>query len=328
MTTTMKAVQFNRFGGPEVLHQVTLPVPALPSGALRVRVRAAGVNFFETLVRQERYPPSPELPVVPGVEVAGEVDAVGPGVDAGWIGARVAVPLFALGRPSGGYAEYVVAEAASVIRLPDGLAFEDATALMIQGLAAWHLVQQSRPSGKTVLISAAAGGVGSLLVQLAAAAGARRIVAVAGSSVKIEAAMEVGAHAGVDHTRPGWATRLRESGGSVDIVYDTVGGPFTADALDALADGGELMFAALNRFELMPPQLEAMFERNQSLRGFALLPLLKPETLTADVAGLFERAASGALKLLPAERFSFDQAAAAHAAIESRRTRGKVVLVP
>ncbi|MDM0036724.1 zinc-binding alcohol dehydrogenase family protein [Variovorax sp. J22P271] len=324
----MKAVHFNRFGGPEVLRQVTLPMPALPSGALRVRVRAAGVNFFETLVRQERYPPAPALPMVPGVEVAGEVDAVGAGVDAGWIGARVAVPLFALGRPSGGYAEYVVAEATSVIRLPAGLAFEDATALMIQGLTAWHLVRQSRPSGKTVLISAAAGGVGSLLVQLAAAAGAQHIIAVAGSPAKIEAAIAVGAHVGIDHTRPGWATRLRESGGSVDLICDTVGGSFTAEALDALKDGGELMFAALNRFALMPQQLEAMFEKNQLLRGFALLPLLKPETLAADLAELFERAASGMLKLLPAERFSLDQAAAAHAAIESRRTRGKVVLVP
>jgi len=323
----MKAVQFDRFGGPEVLRQVTVPMPPLPAGTLRVRVRAAGVNFFETLIRQDRYPPSPSLPMVPGVEVAGEVDGLGAGVDASWIGARVAVPLFALGRPTGGYAEYVVAEAGSVIRLPDGLGFEEATALMVQGLTAWHLVQQNPPAGKKVLVSAAAGGVGSLLVQLALAAGAQRVIALAGSPEKVEAAIAIGADVGVDHTQPGWPARLRESGGSVDLIYDTVGGTFTADALDALAEGGELVFAALNRFAMTPAQLEAMFQRNQLLRGFALLPLLEAKALAADLGHLFERAAMGSLKLLPVERFMMENAAAAHAAIEARRTRGKVVLV-
>ena len=326
----MKAVQFSRFGGPEVLETVEQPTPRPGPGEVLVRVRAAGVNYFETLLRRNLYAVTPELPMTPGVEVAGEIEAIGEGGDVTLIGARVAVPMFAIGRPAGGYAEYVAVEAGSVVKLPDGLSFEHAVALLVQGLSALHLVRCSPPRGRTVLVTAAAGGVGSLLLQLARRAGAERVIAVAGGPEKLEAARRLGADLGVDYGEPGWAARVHDTtgGAGADIVYDTVGGAVTKACLDALAPRGELVFGALGRFELGAAELEGMILQNQSLKGFALLPLLTPEGLRADLAELFALAASDALTVRQGGRYRLDQAAEAHRALESRRSTGKIVLVP
>ena len=326
----MKAVQFSRFGGPEVLETVELPTPQPGPGEVLVRVRAAGVNYFETLMRRNLYAVTPELPMVPGVEVAGEIEAVGEGVDTALRGARVAVPMFAVGRPNGGYAEYLAVAAASVVKLPEGLSFEHAVALLVPGLTALHLVRRSPPRGRAVLVTAAAGGVGSLLLQLARRAGAERVIAVAGGSQKLEAARNLGADLGIDYREPGWAGRVREAigGHGADIVYDTVGGAVTKACLDALAPAGELVFGALGRFELTVAELEGMFYRNQSLKGFALLPLLTPEGLRADLAELFGLAATGTLTVTVGGRYRLDQAAEAHRVLEERRSTGKILLVP
>ncbi|WP_342239331.1 quinone oxidoreductase family protein [Inquilinus sp. OTU3971] len=326
----MKAVQLNRFGGPEVLEIIEQPIPRPGPGEVLVRVRAAGVNYFETLLRRDLYAVTPELPMVPGVEVAGEIEAVGEGVDAALHGARVAVPMFAIGRPTGGYAEYLAVDAASVVTLPDGLSFEDAAALLVQGLSALHLVRRSPPRGRTVLVTAAAGGVGSLLLQLARRAGAERVIAVAGGPEKLDVARSLGADLGIDYREPGWAGLVREAtgGGGADIVYDTVGGAVTRACLEALAPQGKLVFGALGRFELGTAELESMILQNQSLKGFALLPLLTPEGLRADLAELFALAAAGALTVQQGGRYRLDQAAEAHRALESRWSTGKIVLIP
>jgi NADPH2:quinone reductase len=326
----MKAVQFSRFSGPEVLELVEQPTPQPGPGEVLVRVRAAGVNYFETLMRRNLYAVTPELPMVPGVEVAGEIEAVGQSVDAALRGARVAVPMFAIGRPAGGYAEYVAVEAASVLPLPDGLPFEHAVALLVPGLTALYLVQRGLPQGRTVLVTAAAGGVGSLLLQLARRAGAERVIAVAGGPEKLDAARGLGADLGVDYREPGWAARVRETvgGRGADIIYDTVGGAVTRACLDALAPAGELVFAALGRYELTVAELEGMLFRNQSLKGFALLPLLTPQRLRTDLAELFALAAAGALTVTIGGRYRLDQAAEAHRVLEDRRSVGKVVLMP
>lgn len=326
----MKAVQFSRFGGPEVLETVERPTPQPGPGEVLVRVRAAGVNYFETLMRRKLYAVTPELPMVPGVEVAGEIEAVGEGVDAALRGARVAVPMFAVGRPNGGYAEYLAVAAASVVKLPDSLSFEHAVALLVPGLTALHLVRRSPPRGRSVLVTAAAGGVGSLLLQLARRAGAERVIAVAGGAEKLDAARVLGADLGVDYREPDWAARVKEGTGGcgADIVYDTVGGAVTRACLDALAPAGELVFAALGRYELTVAELEGMFFRNQSLKGFALLPLLTPEGLRADLAELFGLAAAGTLTVTVGGRYRLDQAAEAHQMLEDRRSTGKIVLVP
>lgn len=326
----MKAVQFSRFGGPEVLETVERPTPQPGPGEVLVRVRAAGVNYFETLMRRNLYAVTPELPMMPGVEVAGEVEAVGEGVDAALRDARVAVPMFAIGRPAGGYAEYLAVAAASVVKLPDCLSFEHAVALLVPGLTALHLVRRSSPRGRTVLVTAAAGGVGSLLLQLVRRAGAERVIALAGGAEKLDAARGLGADLGIDYREPGWAARVRDATGGTgaDIVYDTVGGAVTKACLDSLAPAGELVFGALGRYELTVAELEGMFYRNQSLKGFALLPLLTPESLRADLAELFGLAATGTLTATVGRRYRLDQAAEAHRVLEERRSTGKIVLVP
>jgi len=326
----MKAVRLSRFGGPEVLELVDVPTPALGASEVLVRVQSAGVNFFETLLRADRYAVTPPLPMILGVEAVGIVEALGDGISEPAIGTRVAAPLFATARPSGSYADYVATDAASVVPLPNGLAAETATALMVQGLTALHLIRQSPPKGKAVLVMAAAGGVGSLLVQLAKAAGARRVIALASSAEKRGLAGDLGADAGIDYTRPDWAAEVREAtgGAGVDIVYDLVGGAVTSASTEALAACGELLFGALGRFQLHPAALEVMLSKNQSLKGFALLALLSQTSLKADLADLFDRALSGRLRVLRGERFPLAQVAEAHRALDSRRTTGKVVLIP
>ncbi|TSE03602.1 zinc-binding dehydrogenase, partial [Mesorhizobium intechi] len=182
----------------------------------------------------------------------------------------------------------------------------------------------------TVLVPAAAGGVGSLLVQLAKAKGAAKVIAAAGSAGKLEVALSLGADAAVDYVRSNWPARVRELAGGegADIVYDTVGGALTALSLQALAPRGELMFAALGRYGLAASDLEAMIGRNQSLRGFALLPLLSPQVLRASLSELFQLAASGRLRVAIGGRFPLDQAGEAHRLLDERRSTGKVVLVP
>jgi NADPH2:quinone reductase len=324
----MRAIRLSRFGGPEVLECVELPRPVAGRGEILVRVEAAGVNFFETLLRADRYAVTPQLPMVLGVEAVGVVEELGEGVMAPGLGERVAAPLFATDRPSGGYAEYVSIEAARAVPVPDGLSAQIAAALMVQGLSALHLIRRTPPKGKSVLVTAAAGGLGSLVVQRAKAAGASRVIALASSPDKLALAKTLGADEGIDYTRPGWpgeVHRMTEATGA-DIIYDLVGGLASSVCLQALAEGGELVFAALGRFDLDAEDLRRMIGKNQSLKGFALLPLLTHTSVKADLAHLFELAQSGELKVLAGEAFPLERAAEAHHALESRHTTGKVIL--
>ena len=326
----MRAIQVNRFGGPEVLEVVELPTPQPQPGEVLIRVHAAGINFFEVLMRADRYAVTPQLPMMPGVEAAGTVEALGQGVDARLLGTRVAAPLFVSKRPFGGYADYVTLDSDLAVPLPDALSFADATALMVQGLTAFHLLRQGPPEGKSVLVPAAAGGVGSLLVQLARLKGASKVIAVAGGKAKLDLALSLGADAAIDYSQPDWPAHVRDitDGQGADIVYDTVGGALSAMSLQALAPGGELVFAALGRFALAATDLEEMIGRNQSLRCFALLPLLSGETLKASLSELFQLAASGRLRVATGGRFPLDQAGEAHRLLDDRRSTGKFLLMP
>jgi len=286
----MRVVEFASFGSPDVFRIVEAPTPRPGPGEVLVSVEAAGVNYFEILMRQDRYAETPELPMRPGVEAAGVVAAVGEAANPELLGARVAAPLFATGR-SGGYADYVLADADRVVRLPEALSFADAAALMVQGLTALHLVRQGSPEGRTVLVTAAAGGVGSLLLQLASGHGAGRVVAAAGSAEKRALALRLGADAAVDPVLPSWteAVRTATDGAGADTVYDLVGGDATSVLLDALAPQGELVFAALGRFTLGPAGMERLLARNQSVRGFALLPLCAPMSCGKTCSGCSAR---------------------------------------
>ena len=329
----MKAVQMSRFGGPEVLEIVEAPNPEPGAGELLVRAHAIGVNLAETLMRQDRYAVTPILPAIPGSEVAGVVERVGAGVDAFAVGQRVAAPLFASGRQLGGYAEFVVIEAAWAAPLPDALSFEAATALMIQGLTALHLTLQTPPAGKTALINAAAGGVGSLLLQLVKRAGAKRVIAAASTPKKLAFARSLGADVGLNYTQSNWADQLREETDGVgpEIVYKSVGGKVMDESLAALAPLGRIVvYGALNiqKFDLGVPELLQLIFKNQSLTGFAVAPLLTPANMRAALAELFDMAATGALTVTIGGRYPLERAAEAHRALEGRGTIGKVVVTP
>ncbi|MGR9137032.1 quinone oxidoreductase family protein [Rhizobium leguminosarum] len=326
----MKAVQFTRFGPPDVLELVELPVPEPGPSEVLIRVHAAGVNFFEVLMRADRYAATPDLPMFPGVEVAGIIERAGPGADRSLIGTRVAVPLFAIGRGSGGYAEFAAVDGGAVVPLPDAVSFEAAAALMVQGLTALHLLRRSPVKGKIVLVNAAAGGVGSLLLQLARRDAAKMVIAAASSDEKRALSLSLGADHAADYTAPGWQEDVKRLTGGlgVDINYETVGGAVSKAALEVLAPCGELVLAAMGRFGLEAADVEHMLDDNQSIKGFSLLPLLTPEGVREDLAALFELAAAGALTVIDGGRFPLHQAAEAHRAIEERRAVGKVVLVP
>lgn len=329
----MRVVQISRFGGPEVFEIVDTPTPVPGQGQVLVRVRAAGVNLSETLMRQNRYAVTPELPAVPGNEVAGVIEVLGAGVGELAVGARVVAPLFAAGAIVGGYAEYVLIDAGFVVPLPDALSFEEATALMIQGLTALYLIKQVPPQGKTVLVSAAAGGVGSLLLQLAKRAEAKAVIAAASTTGKLDFARSLGAHAGVNYTRADWVEQARAASGGAgpDIIYESVGGAVTKASLQALAPLGQLViYGALNiqSFQLGVPELLGLIFKNQSITGFAFAPLLTPESLKTGLAELFDLAVRGQIKVTISETFPLERAAEAHRALEGRRTTGKLVLVP
>lgn len=322
----MKAVSIERFGGPDVLQLVDLPTPQPGRGQIRIRIYSAGVNFAETLMRRDQYAMTPPLPSILGSEAAGVVDALGEDVVQFRVGQRVAVPMFAAGAFFGGYAEYTVIDAAWAVPLPDAVSFDVAVALMVQGLTALHLVRRTAPAGKTVLISAAAGGVGSLLIQLARRESANRIIAAASTPTKRSLALSLGADAAVDYTQAGWQEDC-----TPDVVYESVGGDITMQALGALAPGGNIViFGALNiqQFQLGVPDLLGLIFKNQSVTGFALVPLLTPENTKADLGALFRLVAAGELMVKIGGTYALADAAKAHRAIETRGTTGKIVLHP
>lgn len=329
---SMRVVQISRFGGPEVLNLVEAPVPTPGPGQVLIRIKAIGVNFADTLRRMNRYAVTPPLPAILGSEAAGVVEKLGVGVENLAAGQRVAVPLFATTNPMGGYAEYAVIDAGLAVRLPDELSFEDATALMIQGLTALYLTRQAPPHGKAVLVNAAAGGVGSILIQLAKRAGAAKVIAGASASNKLSFAQSLGADFGVNYTESGWIEKLRHATGGAgpDIIYESVGNAVTMESLAALAPLGQIViYGALNiqEFQLGVPELLGLIFKNQSLTGFAFVPLLTPVSLKAGLAELFDLAVNGSLKVTIGGRYPLERVAEAHQALESRVTKGKIVLM-
>ncbi|MFI8926743.1 zinc-binding dehydrogenase [Streptomyces sp. NPDC053474] len=320
----MHAVVLREFGSAENLRYETVPDPEPGPGQVRIVVRAAGVHFIETVMRagaaSDLAPPLPELPAVLGGEVAGVVDAVGPGVDASWLGRAV---VTAFGAP-GGYAELAVAGVEQVYPLPQGLGFPDAVAMVVTGATAVGLLDIARiTADDVVLVTSAAGGVGRLVVQHALAVGAT-VVGAAGGPAKAEAVRKLGAEA-VDYREDGWDDAVRQLLGAdrpVTVVLDGVGGALAATAFELIGDGGRFVsIGAASQVGFTPASDRVAYVN-------ALHDLL---ARPGDRPGYERRALDAGARgeLVPAvQSFPLSHAAEVHAALERRETTGKVVLVP
>ncbi|WP_119730891.1 zinc-binding dehydrogenase [Thermomonospora amylolytica] len=312
----MRAVWMTGVGGPEVLVAGDAPDPVAGPGQVLVEVAFANITFVETQIRSGNGPfGRVEPPLIPGNGVGGVVTAVGDGVDPGLVGARVVTGTGG----SGAYAQRVAVDAAGIFPVPEGLALDEAVALLADGRTATMLVRHAavRP-GDRVLVEAAAGGVGTLLVQLARAEGAH-VVAAAGGPRKTALARELGADMTVDYREPDWTRRA----GEVDVVFDGVGGDIARAAFGLLARGGRMI-----SYGLASGGWAEIPEDEAAGRGVALLrPRPGPRELRDCTEHALAEAAAGRLRPVIGQRFPLERAADAHAAIESRATVGKTLLV-
>ncbi|MGV9302847.1 zinc-binding dehydrogenase [Nonomuraea sp. NPDC003727] len=314
----MHAVVLHAFGPAENLTYETVDDPVPGAGEVRVVVKAAGVHLIETLLRTGVTigPPVPDLPTVFGGEVAGVVDAVGPGVDESWIGRRV---VTGASRP-GGYAELSVAEVGALHAVPDGLGFEEAVAMIVTGTTTMALIELGAPTAADViLVNSAAGGIGRLLVQHARHIGAE-VVGAAGGPAKVAT---VPGRA-VDYDVPGWSARV----GEVTLVFDGVGGSRGREAFSLLGAGGRhIVYGNASREEAGAPAPEEIKAKDITSIYAIERILSRPGGLRELEERALAEAASG--RLVPqVQAFPLAEAAAAHAALESRATSGKVVLIP
>ncbi|GIG69891.1 zinc-binding dehydrogenase [Phytomonospora endophytica] len=317
----MRVIRLHEYGPAQNLRLEEAPDPAPEAGRVRVRIAASGVQLLETWLREGKRVgphPAPKLPAVLGGEVAGVVDALGEGVPAGLLGQRVA-----LGLDHGGYAEYVLARPEDLHPLPAGLGTAEAVAMLNTGVTAhavWDLAEAG--PGDVVLVTAAAGGIGGQLVQLAKASGAT-VVGLAGGEAKLRLVREAGADAAVDYREPGWPDRVAEAVGSVTVALDGVGGEIAAEAW-RLADRGVSFGAAADNGDIggeLPDGVRSLFTAP------VMADFGNPEATRRHVARAFAAAAEGRVRT-PVSAYPLAEAAEAHRAMAARETIGKVVLLP
>jgi NADPH:quinone reductase len=313
-------VLVREWGGPEVLEVVDdAPAPQPGDGQVLIHVSAAGVNFADTHTREDAYIAKYELPMVPGTEVAGTLED----------GTRVVAMT-----GSGGYAEYAVADEASVFPLPDGLSDQDALGLLVQGLTAWHLYRTAAQlrEGETVVVHSAAGGTGSLAVQLGKPMGAGRVIATASSEEKRALALELGADAAIDGKADGLRDRLIESndGEPVDVVFDMAGDGVFGESFEALGPFGRIVVYGIATREQNELRTGKLMRKSRGVVGFWLMHCLeRPEAMMrAPLEDLFERAARGELRPQLGGVYPLTDVRRAHEDLQSRRTTGKLILDP
>ncbi|HXF68812.1 MAG TPA: quinone oxidoreductase [Thermoflexus sp.] len=322
----MRAIRIHQFGGPEVLQMDEIPIPTPGPGQVLVRLRAIGVNFIDTYHRTGLYPIS--LPFIPGQEGAGEIAAVGPGVTGFQEGERVAYAGV-----SGSYAEYIVVPADRLVKLPPAIDFPQAAAVLLQGITAHFLTQSTYPlkPGETCLIHAAAGGVGTLLVQMAKRRGAR-IIATVSSPAKAEIVRSLGADAVIVYTEQDFEAEVKRltDGRGVDVVYDSVGKDTFEKSLNCLRPRGTMVLFGQSSGPVPPLDPQVL---NQKGSLFLTRPsmwhyLRTREELLWRAGEVLYLVATGQLKVFIDSTFPLEQAAEAHRRLASRQTVGKVLLIP
>lgn len=316
----MKAIRFHEFGGSDVLRVDEIERPQPNPGEVLIRVRVAGVNYADTMLRAGTYLMRPPLPATPGFEVAGTIEAVGANVNNLQVGQRVMAALLG----GGGYAEFVVADAERVVPVSDELEFGKATALLVQGLTALGLLRGVR-ANQNVLVHAAAGGVGSLLVQLAKHKGAR-VIGTASTAEKLKIVESLGADVTINYTEADWTKQVLAAteGRGVDLLIEMVGGEIGSRNVGCLAAGATMIVYGVASGEDFQISALSLLGKNLTVKGYTLYSE-SPETLAAFTRELMSHVAAERLRITVQE-FPLREAARAHAAIENRKTTGKVVL--
>jgi NADPH2:quinone reductase len=318
------AIRVHEFGGPDALKWEEVEIDEPGPGQVKIRQQAAGLNFIDVYHRTGLY--KQELPFTPGVEGAGVVEAVGAGVDNVKVGDRVTYAS-----QIGGYAEERLIAADRVVKLPDSISFEQAAAVMLQGLTARMLIRAIHPvkAGETILIHAAAGGVGLIVCQWAKALGAT-VIGTVGTDEKAELARAHGCDHPIVYTRQDFAREVdRITGGKkLPVVYDGVGRDTFMKSLDCLRPRG-LMVSFGNASGPVEPISPLLLSQKGSL--FLTRPTLNHyiatrEELEQSASELFDLIASGKVKVEVKQRFALSDAAEAHRALEGRKTQGSTVL--
>lgn len=320
----MKAIRVHHTGDPDVLQLDTIDTPEPGPGEVRVKIEVAGLNYIDTYQRSGQY--KLPLPFIPGSEGGGTVAALGPDVAGLAVGDRVAYAM-----QLGAYAEYAVVPAWKLVRIPDGVNTHQATAAMLQGMTAHYLSHDTYPirPGDTVLIHAAAGGVGRLLVQMAKLRGAR-VIGTVSTAAKADHARQAGADHLILYTETDFETEVKHltDGHGVAAVYDSVGRPTFHKSLNCLRPRGYLVLygQAGGAVELFDPQIlnqkGSLFLTRPSLGHYAA----SAEEIRGRATDIFDWIAQDRLEVVIDRVFPLAEAAAAHRYIEARKTMGKVLL--
>ena len=321
----MKAIQVKRTGGPEVLDLVDLAVPEAKGNEAVVKIAASGVNFIDVYYREGRY--KAVLPFVPGQEGAGEVTAVGPDVKQLKVGDRVAYTMV-----MGSYAEYAAVSEDRLVKIPQGVNNQQAAAAMLQGMTAHYLLHDTYPlkKGETVLVHAAAGGVGLLLVQMAKNVGAR-VIGTVSTEEKAKLARDAGADDIILYTQSDFETETRKltNAHGVDVVYDSVGKTTFEKGLNVLRPRGYMVLfggssGAVPPFDLIQlSQKGSLYVTRPTLAHY----IASREDLERRSSAVFAMIAAGKLKLRIAHTYPLQDAAQAHRDLEARQTTGKLLLL-
>ena len=315
----MKAIRIHEFGGAENLRVDEIEKPTAGADEVLIKTAAAGINYADTMLRQNKYMFSPELPFTLGFEVAGTIEAIGANVQHLTIGQRVLATI-----RGGGYAEYAIADWRTIVPIPDDLDFGKATALLVQGLTAVGLLADLK-SGQTILIHAAAGGVGSLLVQLAKHKGAK-VLGTASTAEKLEKVASLGADAGINYSESDWTDEVLAAtdGKGADLIIEMVGGEIGRQNFKCLATGGTMtVYGAASGEDFQISALNLLFKM-QTVKGYNL-NFETRENMAAFTKELMSHIAENRLEVTVTE-FPLEQARQAHDALEGRKTMGKVVL--
>jgi NADPH2:quinone reductase len=313
----VKAIEIEEFGGPEVLRHVEVADPAPAAGEVLVEVSRAGINFADTHATRNDYLAEQSLPLIPGAEIAGRTED----------GRRVAAIL-----ASGAYAEKAVVPASLLVPVPDEVSDDQAAALLLQGLTAIGLVRNCAriQEGETIVVEAAAGGTGSLSVQIAKAAGAK-VIGLASSEEKRELVERLGADATVDSRSDDLGTAIREAndGKRVDAILHMSGGEAFDAELGILAPLGRMVVFGIASREQREVSTAALLRGSKAVIGFWLVHLLSRQDLVVPMIGeLMGSVAAGDLEVTVGEVYPLSEAARAHEDLIARRTIGKLLLDP